>query len=115
MTREEVKKIVIAEFNITETELQSKSRKQKLVSARQVYSYLCRNYLTDTFREIGQDINKSCHSIMHNLRAVRNRMTYNDPLVRVINKIENQFLTLKTIHDENKAQNNDRGCSQAAR
>jgi chromosomal replication initiator protein len=58
--------LVCEEFNVTWAELISKSRKQELVDARQVYWWLCRKYTSATLKKLADDFKKLDHTTVIN-------------------------------------------------
>lgn len=67
----EIKKLVCQHFNITLKELASRSRKQRIVMARQIGIYLARKYADGfTLQAIGKEFNKHHATVMHSINVI---------------------------------------------
>lgn len=113
--------IVSNEYNITLSEIKSKSRKQHVVDARQMYCYLAKKYMLSN-RVIGRSINRDpstvqySKDIIESYISVRDRPTlyYSKKLQKRLDLILKKQSTLKTgefgkqaplkIYQQSKAQ-----------
>jgi hypothetical protein len=76
--------IICDYFRVEWYTIQSKSRKKTIVTARQMYCYLCKLYLSQkkSFREIGNEVGGKDHStVMHSIQIIKDHLDTADPLI----------------------------------
>jgi chromosomal replication initiator protein len=74
ITIETIKKLVGREYQVSQAELVSKSRKQRVVRPRQVAIYLSRRYTDAPLQTIGRSFNRYHATAMHSINAVEQGM-----------------------------------------
>lgn len=72
LTVEMISELIAKQFNISITDMCSRSRKKKLTFPRQVAMYLCRKYTEDSLAEIGRAFNRDHSTVMHSIKKVTN-------------------------------------------
>lgn len=93
ITKERVVDIVAKYYNLTRTELQSKSRRKDIVLARHISMWLIRDMLGFTYKEIGNFFKGRDHStVITAIERIDNQMKVNDliksTLIKLKRKIE---------------------------
>jgi chromosomal replication initiation ATPase DnaA len=76
--------IICDYFNIPWCTIQGKIRKREIVTARQMYCYLCKIYLhtKKPLREIGEEIGGRDHTtVINSIAVIRDHLDTNDPIV----------------------------------
>lgn len=70
ITIESIKKLICNEFSVSEKEIVSDSRKQRIVKPRQVAIYLARRYTDHSIKKIGSCFNKYHATAIYSINAV---------------------------------------------
>ncbi len=70
ITVELIKKLVCSEFNVSEREIVSSSRKRRIVRPRQVAIYLARRYTDQPLKKIGRSFNRYHATAIYSINAV---------------------------------------------
>ena len=70
ITLDTIKKLVCKHYNVTLTDLISRSRRQAIVKPRQVAMFLSRRYTDHSLQAIGKSFNRYHATTMHALKAV---------------------------------------------
>ena len=92
LTVDEILDTVCNHFSVTQTAVNSKSRKRDLVTARQVTMYLAQKYTKMPAARIGRLIGNRDHStVIHSCTQVENRLKIDDTFKEEINSIETSF------------------------
>ena len=75
LTLDDISAAVCKRYGMKMKDLQSKSRKQAIVQARQLAMFLCHKYTDVTYTQIGRDFGKRDHStVLHACNQVARRM-----------------------------------------
>lgn len=77
VTVETIKRLVCKEFNVTEKDIVSNSRKQNIVRPRQVAMYLARRYTDSPLQVIGKSFNRYHATALHSIGAVEKEIMNN--------------------------------------
>ena len=92
LTVDEILDIVCNHFSVTQTAVNSKSRKRDLVTARQVTMYLAQKYTKMPAARIGRLVGNRDHStVIHSCTQVENRLKIDNTFKEEINSIETSF------------------------
>lgn len=76
LTLEDINATICKRYGVKQKDLQSKSRKQAIVQARQIAMFLCHKYTDVTYTQIGRDFGKRDHStVLHACNQVARRMS----------------------------------------
>ncbi len=62
--------IICKEFNISEDQFKSKSRKSEIVYVRHLVTYMLRYELGITFREIGEILDREVSTVIRNFQTI---------------------------------------------
>jgi len=65
ITVSHIQKVVCESFKISLEELNSKSRRKEIATARKIAMYLCRQYTTQSLASIGQSFKRSHSAVLH--------------------------------------------------
>lgn len=94
---DEITQLVCDTFFLTETEIKSKIRKHRIVTARQILMYLVRRFTKLSLKEIGVyctpldgGIAYDHTSVMHSYEKVMNYMEYDEIYKQDIDKLINK-------------------------
>jgi chromosomal replication initiator protein len=92
ITIDSIQKAVVANFNISVSDLKS-SKKLKIYSfPRQISMYLCRTMTKSSYPEIGEKFGGKDHStVIHAVRQIEKRMNEDRDLKSLIESIKNQL------------------------
>ena len=92
LTVDEILDTVCNHFSVTQTAVNSKSRKRDLVTARQVTMYLAQKYTKMPAARIGRLVGNRDHStVIHSCTQVENRLKIDNTFKEEINSIETSF------------------------
>ena len=92
LTVDEILDTVCNHFSVTQTAVNSKSRKRDLVTARQVTMYLAQKYTKMPAARIGRLVGNRDHStVIHSCAQVENRLKIDNTFKEEINSIETSF------------------------
>ena len=87
ITIETIKKLVGREYQVSQAELVSKSRKQRVVRPRQVAIYLSRRYTDAPLQTIGRSFNRYHATAMHSINAVEQGMRASTAFCRQVDML----------------------------
>ena len=79
ITLDSIKRLVCKYYNVTLTDLLSRSRRQAIVRPRQVAMYLSRQYTDHSLQTIGRSFNRYHATTLHALKAVEKGVRDNGP------------------------------------
>jgi len=79
ITLDSIKRLVCKYYNVTITDLISRSRRQAIVRPRQVAMYLSRQYTDHSLQTIGKSFNRYHATTLHALKAVEKGVRENGP------------------------------------
>lgn len=89
LTLEDIVQKACAHFGVKQKEINSKSRKQNIVQARQLSMYLCRKYTDMPTSQIGQRIGRRDHStVLHACKQVEHRIATDKTYRLEVEKLE---------------------------
>lgn len=89
LTPEKIQNIVSAFLNVDIKDIQSKSRKQEIVKARQVTMFLCKKHTKYSFSHIGNVVGKRDHAtVLHACRAIQDLIDIDKSFRLEMNEIE---------------------------
>ena len=89
LTPEDITRHVCRYFNVKLADLQSASRKQQVVQARQLAMYLTHKYTRLTYAEIGRVVARRDHSaVLHSCNQVSNRIAVDKEFRRIVEELE---------------------------
>ncbi len=77
ITLDSIKRLVCKYYNVTLTDLTSRSRRQSIVRPRQVAMYLSRRYTDHSLQTIGRSFNRYHATTLHALKAVEKGIKQN--------------------------------------
>jgi chromosomal replication initiator protein len=69
-----IQKVICDSFQISLEELNSKSRRKEIATARKIAMYLCRQYTTQSLMSIGQSFKRSHSSVLHAINELSKEM-----------------------------------------
>jgi chromosomal replication initiator protein len=81
ITVETIKKMVCKHFEISPTQIVSRSRKQSVVRPRQIAMYLARNYTDSPLQEIGRSFNRYHATALHGINTIEKGLRDN-PIIQ---------------------------------
>lgn len=76
--QERILQLVLLELRVSMFEFKSRSRRQSIVTARQLFAYLCKKYAKTREKEIGVIINRSRTDVYHLLKISENLVKTKD-------------------------------------
>ncbi|MGD8702956.1 MAG: chromosomal replication initiator protein DnaA [Desulfosarcina sp.] len=79
ITLDSIKRLVCKYYNVSLTDLTSRSRRQAIVRPRQVAMYLSRQYTDHSLQTIGKSFNRYHATTLHALKAVEKGVKENGP------------------------------------
>ncbi len=91
VTIEGIKKLVCREFNITEADIVSSSRKQKIVKPRQIAIFLARKYTDQPLKKIGRSFNRYHATAIYSINVVEKAMKKQGPFLEQLNYLNNKI------------------------
>jgi chromosomal replication initiator protein len=80
ITLDSIKRLVCKYYNVTLTDLVSRSRRQAIVRPRQVAMYLSRQYTDHSLQTIGKSFNRYHATTLHALKTVEKGLKENGPI-----------------------------------
>ncbi len=94
---ENIKNLVASHYQLSVEELHSKSRKRKIVVARQVSMYLARKTTPHSLESIGKNFGGKDHStVVHSIKQVKNQIGIDQYFKEEVQKLEKEVhFTLK--------------------
>jgi hypothetical protein len=93
---------------MTKADIKGKRQLRTFVDARQVFCYLANKLIKLTHLQIAPLIKRERSLVTHAIMRMESFVEINDPIVRKINLIENQFLKLKQYNHDNNNQDDQR-------
>ncbi len=84
ITLDTIKRLVCKYYNVTLSDLVSRSRRQSIVRPRQVAMYLSRQYTDHSLQAIGKSFNRYHATALHALKVVEMRVKENGPCQKQI-------------------------------
>lgn len=88
-----IKKLVCEAFNITPSEIVSRSRKKHIVRPRQVAIYLARKYTDQPLQAIGKSFNRYHATAIHSIGVVEKQMKADESLRKQLEMIRGKIET----------------------
>ena len=70
LTSAMIKAVIAVEYNISEEDLTSRSRKKDICLPWQIVMYLSRKYTKESLSEIGDTLNKNYATVLHAVRKI---------------------------------------------
>lgn len=70
LTVEMISELIARQFNVSVSDMKSRSRKKSLAFPRQVAMYLCRKYTDDSLADIGRAFNRDHSTVLHSIKKV---------------------------------------------
>lgn len=84
--------VVCEHFNVSKDDIVSSKRNSEIVLPRQVFMYLCREYLSIPYKQIGKYIGGKDHStVMHGLEKISNNIKEDPELAMKIDTIKKKI------------------------
>ncbi len=74
ITVSHIQKVVCESFQISVEELNSKSRRKEIATARKIAMYLCRQYTTQSLEAIGRSFKRSHSSVLHSVNGLSSEL-----------------------------------------
>lgn len=65
-----IREFICKQYQVSSSELQSRSRKKVLVFPRQVAMYLCRKHTDNSLADIGKEFNRDHSTVLHSIKVV---------------------------------------------
>ena len=93
VTVDYIKKLVCEAFNITPSEIVSRSRKKHIVRPRQVAIYLARQYTDQPLQAIGKSFNRYHATAIHSIGVVEKKMKADESLRKQLEMIRGKLET----------------------
>jgi len=93
VTVDYIKKLVCEAFNITPSEIVSRSRKKHIVRPRQVAIYLARQYTDQPLQAIGKSFNRYHATAIHSIGVVEKQMKADESLRKQLEMIRGKLET----------------------
>lgn len=93
VTISDIQKSVCEHFNISLSDLKSKSRHRNIVLPRQIFTYLARCHTNTSLPEIGKFLGGKDHStIIHSCKKIENELKENEEISLGVKQIKSKFL-----------------------
>ena len=90
-----IKKLVCNEFSVTENEIISKSRKQRIVKPRQVAMFLARRYTDQPIKKIGASFKRYHATAIYSVNAIEKELKQKGQMYQQINYLTQKLETGK--------------------
>ncbi len=91
VTIDAIKKLVCKEYAVTEKDLVSRSRKQKVVRPRQVAMYLARRFTDSPLQTIGKSFNRYHATALHAIGAVEKELGKNGAFQKQVELLQKKI------------------------
>lgn len=92
INREFLLEVICEKCDISVNEVFGKSRKKKVVLAREVFAHFARNYVGMKFAEIGDMFGKHHSTVIHWCDVVKDYLSVDDEIVcNIIHQVENRL------------------------
>ena len=95
ITIDAIKKLICAEFSLSEKEIISASRQQRIVKPRQIAIYLSRKYTDQPVKTIGSSFNRYHATAIYAINAVEKELKQKSVLFEQINYLSKKIETGK--------------------
>jgi chromosomal replication initiator protein len=95
VTIESIKKLICDEFSLSEKEIISASRQQRIVKPRQIAIYLSRKYTDQPIKSIGSSFNRYHATAIYAINAVEKELKQKSVLFEQINYLSKKIETGK--------------------
>ncbi len=95
ITVESIKKMVCKEFSISQMEIVSASRKQRIVKPRQMAIFLSRKYTDQPIKKIGNSFNKYHATAIYAINAIERELKQKSVLFEQVNYLSKKIETGK--------------------
>ncbi|MCD4676572.1 MAG: chromosomal replication initiator protein DnaA [Desulfobacula sp.] len=95
ITIESIKKMVCKEFSISQMEIVSASRKQRIVKPRQMAIFLSRKYTDQPIKKIGNSFNKYHATAIYAINAIERELKQKSVLFEQVNYLSKKIETGK--------------------
>ena len=95
ITIESIKKLICKEFSISQADIVSASRKQRIVKPRQMAIFLSRKYTDQPIKKIGNSYNKYHATAIYSINAVERELKQKSVLFEQINYLSKKIETGK--------------------
>ncbi|MCM2283759.1 MAG: chromosomal replication initiator protein DnaA [Desulfobacula sp.] len=95
ITIESIKKLICDEFSLSEKEIVSASRQQRIVKPRQIAIYLSRKYTDQPIKSIGSSFNRYHATAIYAINAVEKELKQKSVLFEQINYLSKKIETGK--------------------
>jgi chromosomal replication initiator protein len=93
VTIPDIQKSVCEHFNISLSDLKSKSRHRNIVLPRHIFTYLARCHTNTSLPEIGKFLGGRDHStIIHSCKKIENELKENEEISLAVKQIKSKFL-----------------------
>ncbi len=86
-----IKKLVCNAFSITEDDIISKSRKQRIVKPRQVAMFLAKRYTDEPIKKIGLSFNKYHATAIYSVNAIEKEIKRNGQICEQVNYLSKRL------------------------
>jgi len=80
LTPESIRDFIAGQYNLSISDLQSKSRKKQIAFPRQVSMYLSRKFTDTPLADIGRAFHRDHSTVVHAIRVVSEAMTRNSSI-----------------------------------
>lgn len=88
----EIKLAVLAEFQLTEEDFFGKSKAHEVVTARQVYAWLCKTKLGFRIQRIAHNLHRERTTVIWAIKKIEGYLSYGDSaIVPAINRINEKL------------------------
>lgn len=93
VTIQDIQKSVCEHFNISLSDLKSKSRHRNIVLPRQIFTYLARHHTNTSLPEIGKFLGGRDHStIIHSCKKIESELKENEEISLAVKQVKSKFL-----------------------
>ena len=95
----------VSNFYDIPTELiKSKTRKEQVVHARQVYMYLSKKYTKHSLSQISMVCNRDHSTVIHAIKVIKDQIYIDKEIMAEIEEIERNFINPLVVQDINLLQ-----------
>lgn len=91
ITVESIKKLICSEFSISEKDIESDSRKKRIVKPRQMAMFLSRKYTDQPIKKIGSSFNKYHATAIYSINAVERELKQKSVLFEQVNYLSKKI------------------------
>jgi chromosomal replication initiator protein len=90
----EVRRVVAGFFDVTDEDLDRRTRRVRMARIRQIAFYLCRTHTTRSLPEIGRAFDRDHTTVLHGVRRVTSLRETDAAVDRDLSKLESQLADL---------------------